>query len=140
MSAVTILETATSLRLSQSWRRFVFTRCGCVTMHGTRQRASTSNGQTPDCPARYPRRYPCLCGCILSDATALRLTFEPESKTIDFDTDWLAAHAYDGRDARAKGWVAETTELWDSGLRNHVPMADMTALQTGRSHTADVAG
>lgn len=89
---------------------------------------STSNGQRLIALRDIPRNTR-VSAAALSDPRTLRLTFEPESKTIDFDINWLTAHAYDGRPTEAKGWVAGGIELWDSGLRNQVPTADMTALQ-----------
>ena len=35
----------------------------------------------------------------------LSLRFEPEGKTVDYDGQWLARHAYDRHEAREPGWT-----------------------------------
>ena len=89
---------------------------------------SASNGQRlialRDIPA----------GTRVSDATldqgTLHLTFTPENRPIAFDLDWLAAHAYDGLQAAPDGWLPDDTEVWDSGLMNRVPVADLPTIQS----------
>ena len=67
---------------------------------------------------------------------ALHLTFTPENRTIAYDLDWLAAHAYDGVKAVSNGWLPDDTEVWDSGLMNRVPVADLPTIQTDESALA----
>lgn len=67
---------------------------------------------------------------------ALHLTFTPENRTITYDLDWLAAHAYDGVKAVSNGWLPDDTEVWDSGLMNRVPVADLPTIQTDESALA----
>ena len=66
----------------------------------------------------------------------LHLTFMPENRTIAYDLDWLAAHAYDGVKAASDGWLPDDTEVWDSGLMNRVPVADLPTIQTDESALA----
>lgn len=61
---------------------------------------------------------------------ALRLTFQPENKAIDYDIAWLLAHAYDGGEKRCAGWTGNGVETWDSRLMNAVPIADFTEVQS----------
>lgn len=68
--------------------------------------------------------------------SALHLTFTPENRTITYDLDWLAAHAYDGVKAVSNGWLPDDTEVWDSGLMNRVPVADLPTIQTDESALA----
>lgn len=60
----------------------------------------------------------------------LTVHFVPENKTVDYDTAWLQAHAYDRPARQAPGWVASTTSTWDSGLMNAVPTADLDTVRT----------
>jgi gamma-butyrobetaine dioxygenase len=56
----------------------------------------------------------------------LSLHFEPEGRTIDFDGQWLARHAYDRHEARQPGWTGKQIERWDQRLLNHVPVESWT--------------
>ncbi|MGB0504739.1 MAG: 2-trimethylaminoethylphosphonate dioxygenase [Pikeienuella sp.] len=47
---------------------------------------------------------------------AIRITFEPEGKTVDFPANWLMANAYDTGSTTISGWLAENSETWDSAL------------------------
>lgn len=142
MSAVTILENGDIIALEHSSGVLRFHAMWLRDNAWDETTRATSNGQRLIALRDIPGDTR-VSAAELSNAHTLRLTFEPEGKTIDFDTDWLLAHAYDRRDARVKGWVADTTELWDSGLRNQVPVADMTALQqdegTLRTWLGDIA-
>ena len=57
------------------------------------------------------------------DGDRLRLRFQPEGKTIDYDLDWLMAHAYDGSRDQAPGWLPVEKETWDRGLSPDLPTA-----------------
>ncbi len=46
----------------------------------------------------------------------LRVTFEPEGRTITYDAAWLADHAHDRARPRAPGWTAPAIETWDAGF------------------------
>ena len=59
----------------------------------------------------------------------LRLSFQPENKIVDYDLEWLIAHAYDGVHVRPGGWLEPGIETWDSGLMNCVPVADFHQAQ-----------
>lgn len=78
----------------------------------------------------------------LSGRTLL-LTFAPEGKAIEFDTDWLLENAYDPGATRPAGWTRPTVETWDGGLMSRVPVADFKAVQTNadslRLWLADIA-
>lgn len=67
------------------------------------------------------------------EAGQLSLTFAPEGRTIGFDVDWLLRNAYDtpsgASDTAALGWVPSDVTLWDSGLQEQVPVADLTDLK-----------
>jgi len=52
---------------------------------------------------------------------ALRVTFAPEQKTIDYALDWLLANAYDKAGKTARGWTPGTIEPWDGALNGSVP-------------------
>ena len=52
----------------------------------------------------------------------LSLRFEPEGRTIDFDGQWLARHAYDRHEVLQPGWTGREIERWDQRLLNHVPV------------------
>jgi len=59
----------------------------------------------------------------------LKLTFQPENKTIDYDIDWLVENAYDRPGKQNTGWTAPAIETWDSALQNHIPVAALPTLQ-----------
>lgn len=59
----------------------------------------------------------------------IRLNFQPENKTVDYDLEWLTAHAYDGVKNRAAGWLESGIETWDSGMMNTVPVAEFKQVQ-----------
>jgi gamma-butyrobetaine dioxygenase len=63
----------------------------------------------------------------------LSLRFEPEGKVIDYDGDWLAAHAYDGVRQRSAGWTGPAIERWDSRLLNRVPSESWGQVTTERA-------
>ena len=67
---------------------------------------------------------------IASDG-ALRVRFVPEDKTVHFDPEWLAAHAYDHAAPSARGWLPDGTTPWDAGLMDAVPCGDFAQLQQG---------
>jgi gamma-butyrobetaine dioxygenase len=56
-----------------------------------------------------------------AEGDRLSLRFEPEGRTIDYDGQWLARHAYDRHAAREPGWTGAEIERWDGRLLNHVP-------------------
>lgn len=60
---------------------------------------------------------------------ALTITFTPEGKTVNFDLGWLLAHRYDITHTQGTGWVNADLQLWDAGLQNHVPIADLNTLR-----------
>ncbi len=58
------------------------------------------------------------------------LRFEPEGKVIDFDPDWLLAHAYDRPSQRAQGWTGAAVARWDASLVEHMPVETYAAVCT----------
>ncbi len=68
---------------------------------------------------------------VAVDGDTLSVTFLPEDKTVIFPAPWLRAHAYDRRESRAPGWLADTTETWDGGLA--VPCGEFTRLESDRA-------
>ncbi|KUJ73797.1 gamma-butyrobetaine dioxygenase [Ruegeria marisrubri] len=52
----------------------------------------------------------------------LRVTFQPEDKTVTFPASWLADHAYDREMSHAKGWIAPGITTWDASIE--APGAD----------------
>lgn len=63
------------------------------------------------------------------DGKRLTVGFAPEGKSVDYDIDWLQAHAYDRPQRRAPGWIADTVTPWDSGLMNAVPVGEFNTVQ-----------
>jgi [2-(trimethylamino)ethyl]phosphonate dioxygenase len=63
----------------------------------------------------------------------LRVTFEPEGRTIGYDAAWLSEHAYDRHQSRAPGWTAPEIETWDAGLGGRIPGADFDTVGRNRS-------
>lgn len=60
------------------------------------------------------------------------MTFEPEGKVVDFDPDWLAQHAYDGKTGAKAGWTAPEIETWDATLGARIPLGDFGAVSRDR--------
>ena len=85
---------------------------------------SPGNGQRLitilDIPAETKIAEASAAGGILS------LRFEPEGRTIDFDGQWLARHAYDRHERHQPGWTGKGIERWDQRLLNHVPVESWT--------------
>ncbi|MCV0426904.1 MAG: TauD/TfdA family dioxygenase [Roseibium sp.] len=54
----------------------------------------------------------------------LKVTFSPESKSVEYPVSWLRAHSYDRAASDEKGWLAPGIETWDSALNQNVPSAD----------------
>lgn len=60
----------------------------------------------------------------------VQLTFEPESKTVEYDIQWLLEHAYDDRkEDTSSGWTSPFVETWDGQLNNSVPVAEFYEAQ-----------
>ncbi len=59
---------------------------------------------------------------------AVRVTFQPEAKTVTFDRAWLAQNAYDRPARQARGWLQQGVEPWDAGLMGAVPSGDFAQL------------
>ncbi len=74
------------------------------------------------------------------DRQVLRLTFQPENKTVAYDFDWLLSQAYDGTDKPAPGWTAPRVTTWDAGLMSDVPVADFAQAQDDRDVLRDWLG
>lgn len=62
----------------------------------------------------------------------LSVRFEPEGKQVAFDSDWLAANAYDRPAPGAPGWTGSDIELWDSGLSRRIPTETLGAVRGDR--------
>ncbi len=61
----------------------------------------------------------------------VELRFEPEDKTVVFNTGWLRAHAYDRSFQQSRGWVADDVECWDSSISDNVPTGTLPELESG---------
>ncbi|QGY00055.1 gamma-butyrobetaine dioxygenase [Roseovarius faecimaris] len=83
-------------------------------------------------------------GTVVSEArlddAALHLRFEPEGKTVTYDTGWLMAHAYDRVDTRGPGWTGEGIETWDAGLMTRIPNAAFDDVARDRAALAGWLG
>ena len=73
-----------------------------------------------------------IAEATISHGTA-SLRFEPESKVVNYDAAWLAAHAYDAPAQKDQGWTAPDIERWDSRLHNAVPTGSWPVVSTGRA-------
>ena len=128
MGTVTILDEGKIIALERSGKTLRFHAMWLRDNAWDDATRSSSNGQRLIALRDIPADTHVSAAHLSSDGK-LQLTFAPENKTIGFDAGWLSAHAYDGRALAAPGWVPETTELWDSGLMNRVPIAELPALQ-----------
>jgi len=55
---------------------------------------------------------------------SLKVSFEPENKTVTFSLDWLLQHSYDKTDVSSAGWLDRKIETWDGSLNSDVPSAN----------------
>lgn len=82
-----------------------------------------------------------ITSAILADDGMLNICFAPEDKTVAFDLNWLAAHAYDdGYDdapAPSRGWLNDMRETWDAGLMRAIPCGDFAELETSAEALKD---
>lgn len=60
----------------------------------------------------------------------LRLGFAPEAILLDFDADWLAAHAYDRSHPGGAGWLPTTVAPWTGAAAAEVPVEDWAEVCT----------
>ena len=67
----------------------------------------------------------------------MSVTFVPENKTVDFDTDWLVQNAYDRKSQQQRGWSADDVILWDAGLQSLVPSQALGDLEKDGSALRD---
>ena len=63
----------------------------------------------------------------------LSLRFEPEGKSVDYSTAWLAAHAYDVPRVQEPGWTAEAITRWDGAVQRHLPTASFAEVSRNRA-------
>ncbi len=67
-------------------------------------------------------------GTVEITGQVLRVTFEPEGKTVDYDVAWLVENAYDRPAPATGGWTAPHVETWDSSLMGDLPEADFATV------------
>lgn len=63
----------------------------------------------------------------------LLLRFEPEGKSVDYSSAWLAAHAYDVARVQEAGWTADGIERWDGAVQRQVPTASFAEASRSRA-------
>jgi gamma-butyrobetaine dioxygenase len=63
-------------------------------------------------------------GVARFEATCVYVTFQPENRTIAYEAQWLADHAYDKAERRPAGWTAAGIETWDGRFGARIPSAD----------------
>lgn len=67
----------------------------------------------------------------------LRIAFEPEDKTVEYDIDWLLAHQYDTSHKKSAGWTSPAIQTWDSQLEASLPTADFNQIKSDKSALYD---
>ncbi|MGB1161511.1 MAG: 2-trimethylaminoethylphosphonate dioxygenase [Alphaproteobacteria bacterium] len=134
MDSVTILDEGELIALEHKGKHLRFHAIWLRDNAWDEATRSASNGQRLIALRDIPEGTS-VAEAALKDG-ALHLTFMPENCTIAYDLDWLADHAYDGVQALADGWLPDETEVWDSGLMNRVPVADLPTLQSDESALA----
>jgi gamma-butyrobetaine dioxygenase len=71
------------------------------------------------------------------DGGQVSITFEPEQKTVEYDLNWLLAHAYDRPPSTARGWISKDITTWDATLQSNVPTAAFPELERRGAAFAD---
>lgn len=74
------------------------------------------------------------------EGDALRITFQPENKTIDYRLAWLMDNAYDRTMPIARGWTAPDIQTWDSKLMSGLPEAEFSDVKTDPTALRDWLG
>ena len=128
MDSVTILEQGDLIALERGGEHLRFHAIWLRDNAWDETTRSASNGQRLIALRDIPNNTRVTEAALKGDE--LHLTFTPENCTIAYNLDWLADHAYDGGQTFANGWLPHDTEVWDSGLMNRVPVADLPTLQT----------
>lgn len=71
------------------------------------------------------------------DGGQVSITFEPEQKTVEYDLDWLLAHAYDRPPSTTRGWISKDIATWDATLQSNVPTTAFPELERRGAAFAD---
>ncbi|MFW2446825.1 MAG: TauD/TfdA family dioxygenase [Qipengyuania pacifica] len=100
---------------------------------------SSGNGQRLIALRDIPAETRIAAAEIAPDGT-VQVRFVPEDKTVQFDSEWLASHAYDRPAGTARGWLPDGIEPWDAGLMGAVPCGDFAQLQQGGAPLRDWLG
>ncbi len=59
----------------------------------------------------------------------LDIEFARGNKSVEFDLDWLLAHAYDKPAPAAAGWTDPVLTRWDAALAEHIPSDSYAAVR-----------
>ena len=86
-----------------------------------RDTRSPSNGQRLITLADIPRDSKISEARV--NGSGIEVLFSPEGKTVNFDLDWLSAHAYDCVVDAKVGWLPAEKTTWDAAFQNDVPHA-----------------
>jgi len=87
---------------------------------------SKNNGQRLVSLADIPKDT--VISQIVVDGDQLRITFQPENKTITYDSHWLMSHAYDRENKTEPGWTQANIETWGADIAAQKTDADFNEL------------
>ena len=91
------------------------------------QTRSPENGQKLIALCDIPENTAILAAT--AESGTLKVSFQPEDRTIRYDLEWLLRNAYDRPARRARGWIASGIETWDKRSLAEIPEAEMEALK-----------
>jgi gamma-butyrobetaine dioxygenase len=80
---------------------------------------SPANGQRLITVLDIPKDTRIVSATIVEAGLLLR--FEPEAKEVAYSPAWLAAHAYEQKQSRRKGWTSPEVVRWDRTLQRSIP-------------------
>ena len=93
------------------------------------QTRSSMNGQKLITVGDIPENA--AISAATADGGILKVSFQPENRTIGYDLDWLLRNAYDRPTRTGRGWIASGIETWDRRSLAEIPEADMETLKAG---------
>lgn len=127
MAQVSILENGAGVVLDQGSKKLRF---HAIWLRDNAPDAGTrdpGNGQRLIALRDIPQATVVSAAVIEGDG--LRVTFQPEDKSVRFDLGWLMAHAYDVDHARTPGWTSDDLTLWTGALGSAIPTANFNDVQ-----------
>ncbi len=138
MTALEIIEDGRALKLNAGARSYRFHAIWLRDNAWDEATRAPGNGQRLITLGDIPKDT--LISRAELEGGQVKLTFDPEGRTIAFDPDWLARHAYDSVPTAPSGWMSDETSPWTSALGDQIPLADFAEVQADQGALAGWLG